>query len=419
MPEGAHKGGLFLFFCLGLIAGVALFSAYQHEASPETIDFYIGKAIEAQAEIISEPLVKGKDSELDIAIRKLAQQDSVSGKIRVRTNRFPILHYGDIVTIQCRLEAPQNTTFNYQRYLARYGIYSICYKAKIKKIGEGGGSAIKKKLFDLKNYSKSIIEKYINEPESSLIGPVLFGGGDELGETIVEKFRRTGLTHIMAVSGFNVGILAAGVAYLLFLLGLRRKIVFIVSSVAVISYVVLVGAPPSAVRAGIMSILILFSLSVGRISRLVNIVIITAAGTLLCNPLLVSADIGWQLSFAAVLGLIYLYPLIKKILDKIIWKRLAWLSDVIAATLAAQFSTTPISLYHFGQVSIISPLSNILVVWTISFLTAVSAFAIPLAALFPVLGNIFFLPSFIIAKYIMWIVSILSLPSWAAFSIDK
>jgi competence protein ComEC len=183
--------------------------------------------------------------------------------------------------------------------------------------------------------------------------------------------------------------------------------------------VILVGVPPSAVRAGIMSILILFSLSVGRMARLINIVIITAAATLVFNPLLLGADIGWQLSFAAVLGLIYLYPLIKKLLDRIIWKRLAWLGDIIAATLAAQFSTTPISLYHFGQVSLISPLANILVVWTIFFLTAASAIAIPLAAIFPALGNIFFLPSFIIAKYIMWIASILSLPSWAAFSIGE
>ncbi len=410
-----NRGGLFLFFCLGLIAGVALFSWHEHTASPQTIDYYIGQKVSFYGEIISEPTVKGKTVEVDVEVLQFSNKNQVEGKVRLRTTPWPRLAYGDKVLVVCQPEKPENSEFNYQRYLARYGIYALCFRAEVEKLGEGGGNPLKRKLYSIKNYSKKILERHIGEPESSLIGPVLFGGGDEIGKEILNDFRRSGLTHIMAVSGFNVAILAAGLGYVFFLCGLRRKLVFLFSALATAAYVILVGAPPSAVRAGIMSILVIYALAIGRLSRLLNVVIITAAGTLIFNPRLLAADIGWQLSFAAVLGLMYLHPIIKKGLDKILPKRLNMLGDIVAATLAAQLSTTPISLYHFGQISLISPLANILVVWTIPFLTAASAIALPIAALLPALGDILFLPSFFIAKYIIWIVSIMARPEWATF----
>ncbi len=409
-----NRGGLFLFFCLGLIAGVALFSWHEHTASPQTIDYYIGQKVSFYGEIISEPTVKGKTVEVDVEVLQFSNKNQVEGKVRLRTTPWPRLAYGDKVLVVCQPEKPENSEFNYQRYLARYGIYALCFRAEVEKLGEGGGNPIKYKLFALKNYAKHVLERHIGEPESSLIAPVLFGGGDEIGDEILNNFRRTGLTHIMAVSGFNVAILAAGLGYVFFLCGLRRKLVFILSAAATAAYVILVGAPPSAVRAGIMSIIVIYALAIGRLARLLNIVIITAAATLIFNPRLLAADIGWQLSFAAVLGLMYLHPIIKKGLDKILPKRLNMLGDIVAATLAAQLSTTPISLYHFGQVSLISPLANILVVWTIPFLTAASAIALPLAAVIPAIGDILFLPSFIIAKYIIFIVQILANISWSS-----
>lgn len=420
MPEGAsHKGGILVSFCLGIIAGLFLYSLHEHQSNEQSIDYYIGQDITAYGTVVSEPIIKNKDIELDISIGSLAAAENISGKIRVRTNPFPRLEYGDYIKVTCKLEAPKNTTFNYSRYLARYNIYSLCFKAKIQKTGEFRGNILKKKLFNIKNYFVKTIELHVGEPESSLIGPVLFGGGSEIGDDIFASFRRTGLTHIMAVSGFNVGILAAGLGYALFLLGLRRKIVFLISSLGTALYVILVGAPPSALRAGIMSIFILFSLSIGRIARFQHIVIISAALTLIFNPLLLTADIGWQLSFAAILGLLYLFPLLQKGFEKIVPKRLKNLGDIMAATLAAQLSTTPISLFHFGQVSLIAPVANLFVVWTIPFLTAVSVFALFISSLLPALGNIVFLPSFVIAKYIIWIVQILGDISWASIDFTQ
>ncbi len=369
-----------------------------------TIDTLKENKIDFKNVLIEEGIVKVKEPK---------------GIIRVRTNPFPRLQYGDEVKLSCRLEKPENTTFDYQRYLARYHIYSLCFRAKIEKTGKFAGNPAKQTLLSIKNFSLQTIEAHINEPESSLIGPVLFGGQNAVDDDIFQNFRRTGLTHIMAVSGFNVGILALGFGYIFFALGLRRRLVFILTALSIIAYVILVGAPAYAVRAGIMSIIILAALAIGRVPRITNVVVLAAAGSLAVNPLLLTADIGWQLSFLAVLGLIYLYPLLKKLFDYINPKKIGLLSDMIAATLAAQLATTPITLYNFGQISIISLLSNILVVWTISFLTTVSALALPIAALIPPFGDIVFLPSMIIAKYILWIVELTAKPGWASVDIGK
>lgn len=417
MQEGHKKGGLFLFFCLGLIAGVALFSFKIHYPNFSDIDFYIGQKAKITGLVISEPKQKEKNQEFDIKIISSSLNKETKGKLRVSANAYPKLNYGDVVELECRLEKAENKTFNYQRYLERYDIYAVCWRASFKKLDSNKGNFFKANLLLIKNKALSLIEKFIGEPESSLVGPVLFGGGDEVGDELVESFRRTGLTHIMAVSGFNVGILAAAISYFLFLFGLKRKTVFIVASLSTIAYVVLVGAPASAVRAGIMSILLMLALALGRLAKLSSIVILTATFTLIFNPKLLASDIGWQLSFAAVLGLIYIYPFFKKLFEKILPKSFNILNDVISATLAAQVSTTPISLYHFGQISLIAPLANLLVVWTIPILTACAILGILLSAVFPQWGYIFFFPSWLLAKYIFFIVKNLSNLNWAIFSI--
>jgi len=468
--EGEYKpkGGWFICFCLGFIAGVALYpyftsyllfntiiliviffvltiifylrkkgkivigviccflglvlGAYRYDLAihcpnKTDLDYYLDQKVEFEGKIISEPVLKEKNVEIDVKANKFVNGEVANGIVRLRTNFFPQFSFGDQVKVKCRLQKPENTEFNYQRYLARYNIYSLCFNAKLTKI-ESSSKNILVYLVNFKQATVNLIKINIGEPEASLVGPVIFGGGEEIDDDIVNVFRRTGLTHIMAVSGFNVGILALGLAYILFALGFSRKTVFIFSSLGIILYVLMVAWPASAVRAGIMSIILLFSLVIGRPTKIINIIILTAFGTLIVNPFLLAADIGWQLSFLALLGLIYLQPLINKVLQKIIFKKIFWLGEILSATLAAQIGTTPVTLYNFGQVSLISPLANVLVVWLIPVFTAVTIIALPLAALLPFLGNIIFLPSYFMAKYIIWIVGFLSKAPWAIWTID-
>ncbi|MCX6792686.1 MAG: ComEC/Rec2 family competence protein [Candidatus Falkowbacteria bacterium] len=405
-------------FVLGFIIGCWRFENNIHYPTKLDIDYYLDQTVNFSGEIISEPKTKNKTLELDVRADKFINGDLLIGVVRLRTNLYPAFSYGDKVSVKCRLQAPENTEFNYQRYLARYDIYSLCFNARLNKLSPASNNLFVY-LLNFKQKILSLIEVNIGEPESSLVGPILFGGSEEIDDDIVTIFRRTGLTHIMAVSGFNVGILALGLAYVLFAFSLSRKTVFILTVIIVVTYVFIVGLPASAVRAGIMSLLTLYALLIGRPLRFINIIVLTAASTLFINPLLLSADIGWQLSFLALLGLIYYQPILKQGMEKVFFNKLVWLVEILAATIAAQIATIPITLYNFGQVSVISPLANILVVGLIPFFTAVTIIALPLAYLVPMIGNIVFLPSYFIAKYIITVVKFAASFSWATLGSNK
>ena len=122
---------------------------------------------------------------------------------------------------------------------------------------------------------------------------------------------------------------------------------------------------------------------------------------LLINPKILRDDVGFQLSFLAIAGLVYVYPILEAIYKKIKLPKLKGLSDALLITLAAQVFTLPILAYNFSQISLIAPLANLAVLWTLPPLTVLILIALPLSALLPGLSFIFFLPSLIITKYIL------------------
>jgi competence protein ComEC len=423
--------GLAVFFCLcttwsnyrkkiyiSIISILALgffLAGWRYSLSYPNIDsnhisFYNNHVRTFEGKVIKEPVEKNQKRQLTI------QTDQ--GKVLVTTDLFPEYMYGDFLEITCKLEAPENNDFPYDRYLARYNIYSLCSRPHIKLLHSGEGNVVIEKIIKIKQGAYKIAQANLPEPESSLALPVVFGGGQGIDEDITEEFRRTGLTHIMAVSGFNVSLLTVLIGLGLNALGLRRRIVFYVTSLIITAYVIMVGAPASAVRAGVMSLFLLAALTLGRLVSLPRSIVLVAVMTLIVNPRLLRDDIGWQLSFLAILGLIYLQPLLQKGVMKITANKGKLFFEALNATIAAQIATAPVILYNFGNFSVIAPIANLLVVWVVPVLTITMMASLALTAIFPSLGLFFFLPCWIMVKYIFWIVQILSGLSWAAVEID-
>jgi competence protein ComEC len=461
MKEGSlPKGRVILFACLGFIFGIGIFSfaqnfsgiwcfgicvisclvvvwlhygqrlflaiifiiatgfflaGWRYSLSYPIIDsnhisFYNGQVRTFEGIISKEPVEKNQRWQLTIKTDQ--------GKVLVTTDRFPEYSYGDVLEITCKLEAPENKDFPYDRYLARFGIYSLCSRPHITLLHSGGGNIVIEKIIKIKQEAYTIAQANLSEPESSLALPVVFGGGQGIDDDITEEFRRTGLTHIMAVSGFNVSLLTVLIGLGLNAVGLRRRYVFYVTSLVITAYVIMVGAPASAVRAGVMSLFLLAALTLGRLVSLPRSVILVAVMTLLVNPRLLRDDIGWQLSFLAILGLVYLQPFIQKGMMRVFKNRGKWILEALTATISAQVATAPVILYNFGNFSIIAPFSNLLVVWVVPILTIAMMASLALTALFPSLGLFFFFPCWVMVKYIFWIVQILSGISWAAVEIE-
>jgi competence protein ComEC len=197
--------------------------------------------------------------------------------------------------------------------------------------------------------------------EAALARGFVLGEDERIDPATVEDFRRAGLSHLLAVSGQNVALLALLAMPLLALLGmpLRARLLWIVAAIAV--YVPLAGGGPSIVRAGVMGALTLLATFAGRRASRLYTLAIAAIVTLAIDPR-IGADIGWQLSFAAVLGILAIArPLRRAIVSRLGSGGLRGaLAEGAAVTVAATLATAPLIVFHFGELSTVSLVANLL-----------------------------------------------------------
>jgi len=400
--------GLFLFL------GLWRYSIGLPTDSLDKIWYYNGQVITAGGIICNEPDIRQNNQKLEICVFKTGELTSVSGSVLVTTNLYPSYDYGDEIEITCELQAPEKFQgFAYDRYLARYDIYSVCYYPQIKLISSGRGNFLYKNIFKFKNKVRGVMNYGLNEPESSLAKAIILGDKKGIPADWREIFSQAGISHIAAISGMHISIMAALIMGLLLNVGLSRKRAFHLASLFLIIYIIFIGLPASAMRAGLMGFLVLWAMNLGRLNKLTNSLVLAAAVLLIINPKLLRDDIGFQLSFLAVLGIAYFYPLLDKWTENK-FKRFSGLLKapraLVNITLAAQIFTLPLLAYNFSQVSVISPVSNLLVLWALPILIVFLLSAVALSFIFYSLAVVFFLPALILLKYIItisdWLVKI-------------
>jgi competence protein ComEC len=197
--------------------------------------------------------------------------------------------------------------------------------------------------------------------EAALARGFVLGEDDRIDPATVEDFRRAGLSHLLAVSGQNVALLALLIMPLLAALGmsLRARLVWILAAIAF--YVPLVGGGPSIVRAGLMGALGVLATLAGRRGSRLHALVVAAAVTAAIDPG-IAADVGWQLSFAAVLGILALARPLRTALARRVGAR-GWrgaLAEGAAVTIAATLATAPLIAFHFEALSTTTLISNLL-----------------------------------------------------------
>jgi competence protein ComEC len=289
-----------------------------------------------------------------------------SGLILVRASSNQTFEYGDRIRLRGKLKTPpENEDFSYRDYLAAQRIHSYMTSAVITVLPGNGGNPIFRGLYAFKEKSFNNIYRLFPDPESSLLAGILLGVDTGLTRKLQDAFKNTGTAHIIAISGFNISIIA-GIFFTFFsrFLGQRRGMALAVTGI--VFYTILVGGDAAVVRAAIMGSLALFARQVGRRQFALNTLLAVALFMCLWNPLYVW-DVGFQLSFFATLGLIlYATPfsefanrIITKILPASTAERFAKLfSEFVLLTFAAQLTTIAIMAYHFQRISLISFIAN-------------------------------------------------------------
>jgi competence protein ComEC len=324
----------------------------------------------------------------------------VHGLILARLAPTGNWHYGDEVRLRGYLKTPPGGEgFSYQDYLARQGIRAYMPDAEATLLPFVGGNSLLRLVYAFKEQAVARIYQILPDPEASLLAGILLGNDNGLPADLQQAYKNTGTAHIIAISGFNIAIIAwLFVALFSRLLGKRKGAS--VAVLGIILYTVLVGATASVVRAAIMGGLAIFARQVGRRQNGLITLSFTAAVMAIFNPLILW-DVGFQLSFAASSGLIlYAQPLedwavrlISRFVPSEKAKKIAGpISAYMLFTLAAQLTTLPIMAYQFGRVSLISLVAN--------------PFILPAQPAVMVLGGLALLLSFIylpLGKLAAWI----------------
>ncbi len=291
---------------------------------------------------------------------------SASGIILVRASNNQTFHYGENIRLRGKLKTPpENEDFSYRDYLAAQHVHSYMSTAEVTVLPGNGGNPLSVALYKIKDKSLTNIYRMFPDPESSLMAGILLGVDTGLTRELQDAFKNTGTAHIIAISGFNISIIA-GIFFAFFsrFFGERRGAVIAIVVIAL--YTIIVGADAAVVRAAIMGSLALFAKQVGRRQFALNTLLAVAFMMTLWNPLFVW-DVGFQLSFFATLGLILYADPFSKFANRIITKyfpssaaeRSAELfSEFVLLTLAAQLTTIPIMAYHFQRISLVSFIAN-------------------------------------------------------------
>src|SRR3989338_4103247 len=299
-----NKIVMFSLICILFIVFGAVRYLLVFPLSLNHIPNYTGKEMELTGYVSREP-----DTRLD-GVRYVVNARDI-GRIYFKYNLYPRFQYGDVLQLNCKLGKPEaSDDFRYDMYMAKEGIFALCQSPWVENIGEYDGFFVYSAILWMKNKAADKINLLWHEPMASLMAGLVYGYRGGLGE-LSNDFNRTGITHIIAISGYNISIVAMIlVTSLSFLLIPRKKAFWLVCG-GILLFVIFAGASASVVRAGIMGMLVLLAKQLGRLSRVDNVLALSAVLMLLQNPLVLRWDAGFQLSFAATLGLVYLSPKIQ------------------------------------------------------------------------------------------------------------
>lgn len=265
----------------------------------------------------------------------------------------------------------------------------------------------------------AIIYQLLPEPHAGLLAGMVFGVKSTLGSDLYAALIRTGTIHIVALSGMNISILSHVILSVL-LRFMRRPLACVGSAIITIGFISFVGPSASILRAGLMSILSLFAVVFGKQSWSIYTLILAIMVMLLLNPLWVM-DPSFQLSVGATLGIIlFARPVQNQNFNTVLhvrndsWVLRAWhgfrqsIADDLRVTLSAQVFTLPIIVFTFQRISLIAPLSNVLIGFVIPPLTVLGLLIVGVGFVIPILAQPLGWIAWILLSYILFVIDVTS-----------
>ncbi len=361
-----HKWGIIIsVFVFMMQVGVYRFNLVDTGA-PQVFEARVGERVNLTGEIVDEPDIRENNQKLIIEV----VEGSMKTKVLVTAGFGVDYKYGDEVNFSGKLQKPENfitdtgKEFDYVNYLKKDGIYYVMNYVTAEVVSSGNGNFIKSFLFSMKEKFLEEINFAITEPENLLMGGLILGEKATFSADLRQQFIDTGTIHIVALSGYNVTIIAEWFMKL-FKLFFSPTVGISAGIVLIWFFVLMTGMGSTAIRAGIMATLALVARATGRNYDVARALILAGVLMILFNPYVLVYDVSFQLSFIATVAVIFLAPRIEKYF---LWATDKFqLRDIVSVTCAAYIFVLPFILYKMGNLSLVALPANILVLPFIPF----------------------------------------------------
>lgn len=355
-----------LIFCLFFFAvGFYHFQAWHTEPKENEIRYFndIEEKVELTGIIVKEPDLRPRSLLLTIDVLEKNNQN-IEGRVLIITNP-QYFRYGDRISIEGKLESPQKFDgFDYPMFLSMHKIYTIVRFPEINLIETRQGNDIKFAILSSKNNFRETINTFIAYPQNTLLKAIILGDGQAIPDEIQDQLNIAGIKHIIAISGMHITMISIILMTILIKLGFWRSQAFYIVISALAIYIMMIGFPASAIRAGVMTFVFLLAQKIGRLAIIDKTLVFAATAMLIFNPMLLRFDVGFQLSFMAVLGIIYFAEFFKdklKIIPDNLLYGLVPLRTIIAVHFAAHLSVFPLILFYFDRIAVLAIIGNTLV----------------------------------------------------------
>lgn len=380
--------------CLICIAGAGLrYHAAAIPAEQRTVQQLVGyPEVQVLGEVAREPrrTEEGQQIVLQTKAAQLGdERRSVTGLLLLQLPPYPTYRYGERLLVIGSLQEPRASSrpgeFNYRAYLSRKGIFALMREPAVRSLAGSGGNPALATIYQAREHCRHILLRLLPEPQASLAVGILLGLQSSIPEEVYAAFSATGTSHILVVSGWNFTIVAAVLAGLATRLKLGKGTAFWGSLAVMWLYAFFVGASGAVLRAAFMASLMVLARTSERRSE--PWTLLAAACWVMClidpNTLW---DLGFQLSALATASLFAFAQPIERIVARILpahWPLMGSISEALTATLAAQILALPIILYQFGNLSIIAPLANVVLVPVVPYAMLTGTITLVLGLIWP------------------------------------
>lgn len=353
--------------------------------------------VKYEAVVLTEPIEKPKMMAVDILLTRSCRKLKC---YLYKDEQSRALQVGDGLQIQSRIVANHDYSigsFNYRTYLETHGFVGSTYVPGWKWhkacISLSNLSVIdRSRLFFLQLRAR-LLHRFsshgLGDDQYMVVAAMVLGDKSALSKQLKETYSMTGASHVLALSGLHLGIIYMLLS-LLFVGGRHRAISQLMMILSIWAYAFLVGLPVSVIRSAVM-LTIYALLSLGHRDRMsVNTLAFTAIVMLMVNPMSLF-DVGFQLSFMAVLSILVWYPVIEGIIPQpflMSHRSVRWLWSMMAVSCAAQLGTAPLVAYYFGRFSTLFLITNLVVIPTATLILYLALLVLIVPSLAYLLNNI-------------------------------